>query len=104
MNIQERLLNIALTGEYIEEVDVIITQIIHERKMRKEPPVGFKYKRDEIQKLLEQDLLNKNYFVKEYPIILYHKSNLSSQRREIITHVCSKAIIKYYNQNYKENE
>ena len=84
-----------------------ISRIRTQRYTRKDPPPGFHYKRNELDRLHEGKKLTAGFFLDNIESIWNKKSNLSSASRRIIYDVCGRAlhsaIVEYEKQEESTN-
>lgn len=89
---KKELSNAEFNSQFLEHVRTNLDILIYERNHRPIPKKGFRYKRDWYDRMSQDGCLSAEYFVKNIIDIWNMKSNLNSQYRYVIAHVCNKAI------------
>ena len=77
---------------FVDRVKHHLSVVLKKRRERQEPPVGYHYKKDGLDMLINDGLCNYVYFIKNFPDIYAKVSNISSARRDVIIFVCNNAI------------
>lgn len=76
----------------IEYVEKKLKALRAERNKRPEPKKGFRYVRDWYDRMTSENQLNVDFFLKNIEAIWNKKSNLNSERRQVIQYVCDQAL------------
>lgn len=76
---------------FIECFKLEITKLKSERANRDKPKEGFHYKRDWYDRMSEQSEFHYDFFIKHLPDIIEKKSNISSEKRNVILYCFQKA-------------
>jgi len=91
-----------------KNVDKSLSELISQLKRRPEPKPGYHYKRDWYDRMYSENALNSLFFLKNIQQIWAKKSNLNSEYRAIIQHVCDIALHRtlreYAEQDAKQKE
>jgi hypothetical protein len=87
---------------YIDLVKKELRGMIMLRAGRKPAPVGFRYKRDWYDKMISENVLNAEFFLKHILGIWERASNINAGYRAIIRVVCDKALMQYLEQTQEE--
>lgn len=81
---------------YENLVHELVERLRKERKNRKPPKPGFRYRRDAIDRLFEQGNMNTTFIMKHIEDVWHKRSKISSQIREFIQFVGNNALFEYY--------
>lgn len=76
---------------FVDRVKHYLSNVLKQRKERAEAPVGYHYKKDGLDLLMNDGNANYVYFINNYPDIYNKVSNITSARRDVISFVCSNA-------------
>ena len=78
---------------------------IHANRIKRKPAKpGYRYVRDDIDKLMDQNNFNSKYFISQITFIWIKKSTLPSSIRNTINAICSTALnaaLEHYNNEQK---
>jgi hypothetical protein len=77
---------------FIDYVDQGLTELARARSKRPSARKGYHYKKDAFDKLTAAKQFNTEYFVNNIGLIWIKKSNLSSEIRNFIQAVCTRAL------------
>lgn len=70
----------------------VIELIIDKHENRPPPPPGYKYRRNSLDKMIEEKQINKDFFNSHIEKILIGKSELKGNQRRILTEIFSRAV------------
>ena len=77
---------------FVARVKHHLGEVLKQRLKRPEAPVGYHYKKDGLDLLIQDELITSKYFINNYADIYNKVSSITSARREVISFVCSKAV------------
>ena len=77
---------------FVDRVKHHLSDVLKKRRERQEPPVGYYYKKDGLDMLINDGVCNYVYFINNFPDIYAKVSSISSARRDVISFVCNNAI------------
>jgi len=87
---------------FVDRVKYYLDEILRQRFLREDAPAGYRYKKDGLDLLIQDELATSKYFINNYPNIYNKISSITSARRNVIEFVCGKAVNDTLN-NYKIN-
>ena len=86
-------------SKLIDTTNNVINAIFHSLRNRPALPKGQVYIKSLYEKMNDDDQFNAEFLIQEYVEIRMKKSNLSSQRRDVVADVVDQAIIELIDQN-----
>ena len=84
------------TDKFRQLVEKELEKISKSRQLRPEPKPGFRYKRNWLDQMKDQDIFKGYYFVANAESVLGDNSNLGSEFRNAIKLVCLQALSNYF--------
>jgi hypothetical protein len=88
--------------DFIEKVKLEIDKIVTAHKHRPSPPQGKRYLRTWQDRMIDESILNHEFFIKHIVFIWQKKSTLNSEFRSIIKQVCEYCLWQVINERNKQ--
>lgn len=77
---------------FVARVKYHLSEVLKQRHARPAAPIGYHYKKDGLDMLVNESNANYVYFINNFPDIYAKVSNISSARRDVISFVCNNAV------------